>query len=392
MDKKTSVGIIAEYNPFHNGHKYQLDESRARSGAEVVIAAMSGNFVQRGQAAVADKWQRAETAVKCGADLVVEIPVIFACNSAPYFAEAAVRILENLAADCISFGSESGDIEELMDIARAMSEKEDEIEAFAREKVKEGLAYPRARREVTEQIMGEKRARLLDSPNNILALEYLKKMTAAKPMTIKRMGPGYNDMKPCEEFASATAIRHMLAEDSDISLLLPEVSRKMLAKGERPSETALFDMIRNAVLRASAEELDRTFAGGEGLGNKLKNVIRKASSYEDLIEQLKSKRYTRTRIERFLIQMLLGIENVSLDENYIRVLAFNDRGSAYLKNVKKSGICSLPIITNINKEAENNPEIKGALDKDILASDIYNLASGRDLYLNSDYVKKPVKV
>lgn len=390
--KNKSVGIIAEYNPFHNGHLYHLEQSRQITGAEVAVVALSGNFVQRGQIAVADKWERAEAAARCGADLVVEIPTVFACNSAAYFAEAGVKILENLGVDYISFGSESGNIEALTEISREIKGKEQAIEEAIKAGIKEGLSYPRARGEAVARLLGRDAADIIENPNNILALEYIKAMTKARPVTVKRNGPGYNDEEAQETMASATAIRKLRGQGEDISHLMPEASASVFINSRGPSETLLFDMIRHTVMCTSAEELDRTFAGGEGLGNKVKNIIRKASSYEDLIQQLKSKRYTRTRIERFLMQMLLKIESINPEETYIRVLAFSDKGSAYLKEIKKSGCCKLPIITNINKELEAYPHIHRNLEKDILASDIYNLVSGRELYLNSDYVKKPIKI
>lgn len=383
------VGITAEYNPFHNGHLYHLEQSKLATGAQISVAAMSGNFVQRGHMAICSKWERAEAAVKCGIDLVVEIPTVFACNSAPVFASAAVEILENLGADWISFGSESGNIEELKEISRAMNEKEPLIEKLVREKVKEGLSYPRARRDAVALILGDEKADLLDLPNNILAIEYLKRIQNAKPVTVKRQGPGYNELEPCEDMASASAIRSMVKSSKNVETLTPEPSTEMLKKALHPSEDKIFQIICAKVLTSSREELDRVFAGGEGLGNKLKNEIRKASAYDQLIQRLKSKRYTRTRIERFISHVLLDIGAPDLYPNYIRVLAFNKAGSRYLKEVKKKGICSLPIITNINKDAQNDVALMSAIEKDILAADIFNLASGRNLYDESDYVRMP---
>lgn len=383
------VGITAEYNPFHNGHLYHLEQSKLATGAQISVAAMSGNFVQRGHMAICSKWERAEAAVKCGIDLVVEIPTVFACNSAPVFASAAVEILENLGADWISFGSESGNIDELKEISRAMNEKETLIEKLVREKVKEGLSYPRARRDAVALILGDEKADLLDLPNNILAIEYLKRIQNAKPVTVKRQGPGYNELEPCEDMASASAIRSMVKSSKNVETLTPEPSTEMLKKALHPSEDKIFQIICAKVLTSSREELDRVFAGGEGLGNKLKNEIRKASAYDQLIQRLKSKRYTRTRIERFISHVLLDIGAPDLYPNYIRVLAFNKAGSRYLKEVKKKGICSLPIITNINKDAQNDVALMSAIEKDILAADIFNLASGRNLYDESDYVRMP---
>mgnify|MGYP003375593247 FL=1 len=193
--KKKSVGIIAEYNPFHNGHLYQIEESGKITGAEVVIAAMSGNFVQRGMPAIADKWQRAEAAIRNGVDIVVEIPTVFACNSAHNFAKAGVEILENLGVDFISFGSESGNIDELKEIARAMEENSEYIEEFISKNIKKGLSYPKARREALACLLGEEKAGILDSPNNILAIEYIGELSKAEPVTVKRTGPGYNDLR-----------------------------------------------------------------------------------------------------------------------------------------------------------------------------------------------------
>lgn len=387
--KTKSVGIIAEYNPFHNGHLYHLNKSKELTDAKITIAAISGNFVQRGKIAMADKWQRAEAAVKCGADLVVEIPVVFACNSAPYFAKAGVEILENLGVDFISFGSESGNIDELYELDRAMETLNEDIEGFIKEKVKEGLSCPRARREAVDKLIGEKGALILDKPNNILALEYIKVMKTSQGVTVQRKGPGYNDIEVYEELASATAIRYLLKEEADISHLLPQMSFETLKSNEMPSEEILFKMICQNALVSDAKDLDKTPTGGEGLGNKLKNSIRKISSYEELIEELKSKRYTRTRIERFLIQTLLKINQENAYKNYIRVLGFNAKGSAYLKEIKKADICKLPIITNINKDIQRFPEIDCTLSKDILAMDIYNMATQRDLYSFSEYVRKP---
>ena len=387
--KKKSVGIIAEYNPFHNGHLYHLEKSKELTGAEISVVAMSGNFVQRGQMAIADKWKRAESAVKCGADLVVEIPAVFACNSAPYFAKAGVEILEALGVDYISFGSESGNIDELKSISQEMKDKNGEIEEYIQKAVKYGVSYPRAREEAINLFIGQEAAELINNPNNILALEYLKNVEKSEVVTVKREGPGYNDLAVSKELASATAIRYLMEEQEDVSSLIPKESASAILEEQRPAEEILFRMICQKVLTSSAEELDKICAGGEGLGNKLKNSIRRVNSYGELVEELKSKRYTRTRIERFLMQCLLDIKEVEGLPNYIRVLAFNKKGSAYLKSIKKIETCKFPIITNINKELETYPEIKEVIEKDILAMDIYNLVADRDLYKYSEYVMKP---
>lgn len=388
-----SVGIIAEYNPFHNGHKFHLEKSLEITGAEVSVAVISGNFTQRGEPAILDKWTRAEMAVRNGINLVVEMPVMFACNNAGYFARGGVEILENLGCDYISFGSESGNIEELAGIARAMEMHREEINEGVRMAVKEGQAYPQARADVLSSIFDREALEEIESPNNLLALEYLRFIKQAKPVTVKRQGSGYHELEAKDNMASATGIRKLLAEDGDISTLVPDITREILiARREKFCNVdMLFSIMAAKILISSESELNGIFGAEEGLGSKMKNHIRYWKTMEEMIDGLKSKRYTRTRISRLLAMTLLGItrEEVKQAQNYIRVLAFDEKGSRYLKEVKKSESCRLPILTNINKEAQLYPEIKNTLAKDILASDLYNLAAGKDLYQCSDYVQMP---
>lgn len=394
--KKKAVGIIAEYNPFHNGHKYHLQRSLTGTGAEISIAVISGNFTQRGNLSILDKWSRAEMAVKNGVNLVVEMPVMFACNNAGYFAKSGVEILENLGVDYISFGSESGNIDTLKHISREMKNNREEIGLRIKESVKEGLAYPRARHEAIIDIIGEDAGEIIDSPNNLLALEYLKYIKKAEPVTVKRQGTGYYDLEPKGGMASATGIRKMMSQGLDISDLVPDVSLEILRQNidKLSGEEKLYPMLIQKILSSSADELNSIFGSEEGLGNKMKNQVRYWKNYDDMVDGLKSKRYTRTRIGRLLALSLMGIQrqDVKAAKNYIRVLAFDTEGSAYLKYIKNNGSCSLPIITNINKEAGNYPEIIPTVEKDVLAGDLFNFACNRDLYQFSEYVMRPIFV
>lgn len=397
MEKKPeAVGIIAEYNPFHKGHKYHLDEALERSGAEVCIAVISGNFTQRGEIALLNKWTRAEMAVKNGINLVVEMPAVFACSNAGYFAKAGVEILESMNADYICFGSESGNTEELNRIAREINAERQNLEDEIKVGVKEGLSYPRARSRAVRRILGENTAALIESPNNILAIEYLKYIKSSRPLAVKRVGAGYHDTSGQGGIASATAVRKLLKEGGDISHIVPEISLEILEKHKDhfADNEMLAHLIVQTILQMSSNDLNSVFGAEEGLGSIMKNRVRFWKTYEDIVNDLKSKRYTRTRIERVLVHTLLGVkrEDVLNAEKYIRVLAFDEKGSSYLKNIKKSGKCSLPIITNINREVPTFPKIIQTFKKDILAADIYNLAAGLDLYQNSEYVKKPSAV
>ena len=417
VDTLRAVGIIAEYNPFHNGHKYHLQQSMEKTGADVSVAVISGNFTQRGELAVLDKWTRAEMAVRNGVDLVVEMPVLFACNNAGYFARGGVEILENLGAEWISFGSESGNIDRLLEISQAMKSHADELNSYAGKAVKEGLSYPRARQEALIKVLSEtcsmggtskdpsewrlqedrdELEEILIHPNNLLALEYLKTMRTAEPITVRRQGSGYYELEPKGSMASATGIRKMLAQGEDISRLVPDITREILMKHRRNlgDEEKLFTLLAGRILMSQPRELNHIFGAEEGLGNKMKNNIRYWKSYEDILEGLKSKRYTRTRIGRLLAMTLMGTgrTDVKQAQNYIRVLAFDEKGGRYLKQVKKSNRCMLPVLTNLNKELTVFPELERTIAKDILASDLYNLACGKDLYENSDYVKMPVRI
>ena len=391
-----SVGIIAEYNPFHNGHQYHLQRSLKETGAEVNIAVISGNFTQRGEPALLDKWTRAEIAVRNGINLVVEMPVLFACNNAGYFARGGVEILENLGCDFISFGSESGNIALLQEISRETEAHRSELEGAVKQGVKKGLTYPKARYEAVTALLGEEASEVLSAPNNLLALEYLRFMKSAQPIAVKRQGSGYHELTANGDKASATGIRKLLAGGEDISRFVSGITREILTEDSAgfTDEDKLFPLLREKILLSSNEELNRIFGAEEGLGNKMKANVRYWKNMDELIEDLKSKRYTRTRITRLLAMALLGVkrEDVKNARNYIRVLAFDEKGSQYLKEIKKSESCKLPILTNINKEAELYPEIKETLEKDILAGDLYNLVCGHDLYANSDYVRMPFRM
>lgn len=389
MDGISCAGIVAEYNPFHNGHLWHLQETRRITDAEVIVCVMSGSFTQRGEMATLDKWSRASEAVRNGADLVVELPTVFAVSSAGRFARCGVNILQNLGADFISFGSESGDISALLRIRDKLKASETWVEQAVQAAVKEGVSWPRARHEALGDILTEEELSMLAGPNNILALEYLKHMDRARPVTVKRQGAGYHDPLPEGRFASASAIRHMAASGCLVSDWIPgelAVSQEEI----KNRDDRYFRMIAQKILTSPAEMLDKVDSGGEGLGNKVKKEIRSCGSLDDLIERLKSKRYTRTRIQRFAAQILLEItrEEANSCRDYIRILALNEKGSRYLKRLKKAEICGIPVLTNINRDLQKYPETEDFVMKDVMAADLFNLAWGRNLYTCCDMVER----
>jgi len=339
--------------------------------------------------------ERAKLAVENGADLVVEIPTIFAMNNAGYFAKAGVEILEALGVEYISFGTEEGELERLVSISEYLKSHETEIEDEIKELKKDGLSYPRAREIVLKKALKDQidnYSDILSKPNNNLALEYLKYMRRAKPVTIKRIGD-YNGNDNVG-FSSASKIREKLFNKEDITNDVPGETFELLKNKELPHMDLLLKWIMQEVLTSSTEELNSIYGAEEGLGSILKKNIRNYTCYEDIVNDLKSKAYTRTRVQRTLTDILLHIrkDDILHAKNYIRVLAFSENGAKYLKEIKKKETCPLPIITNINKEGDKYSEIQNTLNFDILASDIYNAVTNKDVYLNSDFVKYPLKL
>ncbi len=400
------LGIIAEYNPFHNGHLYHLNESRKLIDPDYTVCVMSGYFTQRGEPAMADKWIRAAAAVNNGIDLVIELPFVFACNNAEHFAAGAVDILNRLG--CVthlSFGSESGDLTALQKAAEYLSCENEQYKSGIKEFSGRGVSFPKARYEAVKKYMGESSAEVLKSANNILAVEYLKQIyltnSSMIPITVKRYGTGYHDKIPFENIASATAIRHKLYQSSDIrkvSEFIPEATFEVLQKINRDDNLILNDFYQLLIYRILTSETDKlgeVLSATEGLEYKVKKAAVRSKDTETLIKAILSKRYTSTRIQRLLMHILVqlekdGFQNIlSRRINYGRVLAFSRQGASLIKRIKKEKWNSIPILTNINRELDESSEEWKLLKYDVSAADIYNLIDLGEIYSRSDYVMKP---
>lgn len=380
-----SLGIIAEYNPFHKGHQYHIQEAKRISGADTVVVIMSGSFTQRGEMAVADKWQRANWALLGGADLVIELPTIYATSNAGTFAKGGTAILEAIGVDYISFGAES-DSNQLINIAALIKKNKMLLDEEIKSSVKEGLSYPKAREMALLKLDPNLDVSALINPNNILAIEYLLNMKDATPVIVQRQGTGYNE-KEVSGLPSATAIREMASKGQNYASHVPNCVDNLIV----PNMKKVFEMAQFRAISMESNEIDEISAADNGFGNLIKNVYRNVNNYEELIDALKSKRYTSTRISRFICQLILGLtkELAELDSKYVRVLGFNQRGSSFLNQLKKQE-ADINIITNVNKTFDLSDEVKISLMMDIKANDIFNLINERPMYQNSDYVKKPV--
>ena len=408
-----SAGITAEYNPLHNGHIYHIEETRRVTGCDAVVVAMSGDYVQRGEPAIMNKWVRTDNALRSGADLVLEIPVLFCLGNAGQYANAAVKLLESTGVvSHISFGSESGDSESLKRIAHILRDKEIEIDAAVRNARGMGLSYPAARALAYSEVVGKIKGtdpendpeilgdvKLLNGPNDILAIEYIKSMISSEPVVIRREGAAYGD--PYDErtvYQSASAIRTQTIQGRDVSGYLPECTASSLKKCHLTGtdRDKWFDALRYAVLSTDEKLIEDCPSGGEGLASLMKTNAVSAECWTDFVGRIKSKRYTYTRLSRLCMQLLLGISRNKYgieSPQYIRVLGFNDRGRQLLAEMRDGDKASLPVVINVNKSAAAlNEKAADLLQLDMHAADIYNLMTAGEIGSLSDHIHPPVMI
>lgn len=402
------LGIIAEYNPFHNGHLYHLQESIKKAEPDYTVCVMSGDFTQRGEPAMADKWIRSSIAVKNGIDLVLELPFAFACNNAEYFAAGAVDILHRLG--CVthlSFGSEAGELTMLSKAAEYLSNEGEDLKKGIKEFSDQGISFPKARYEAVKKCMGDSYAEVLKSSNNILAVEYLKQLNLSgskmKPITVKRYGTGYHDKDSFENIASATAIRHRLNESGELQEVidfLPNKTYEVLQsidRGVNVKYNDFYQLLLYQILTSDPEQLGTILSATEGLENRVKKSAAESTDMDSMLKAVLSKRYTHTRISRLLTHILIRLDKESFRSimdnrtNYGRVLAFNEKGASLLKKIKKEELNSIPVLTNINREISKESREWKLLQYDITASDVYNLIAYGEIYTHSDYVVRPYK-
>lgn len=374
-------GIVCEYNPFHNGHAYHINETR-RNGATHIVCVMSGNFVQRGDVAVLDKFTRAEIAVRSGVDLVIELPVVYCLSSAEIFARGAVYLLENLGCvDEISFGSECGDIDRLLhaiNIADGISRTE-AVRMFR----KYGYSSPRAVSEILRQTDSET-ADLISEPNNILALEYLRALkylkSDIKPFTVKRSGASHDSTETSSDIASASYIREHIQSAGKFA---PEISAEALRYGTadlKYLERAILYKVRNA----TEDDLISEIPDGNGLMERIYG--NSAQSLDELFNSVKSKNCTMAKVRRVILSILIGTTKVKGFPPYARVLAFNGRGKEILSLTKKTK--KIPVGTSLAKLGRLNADAYLFAELEARATDIYSLAWEKIQPTQQDYRKK----
>ena len=376
------IGIVAEYNPFHNGHALHLEQTRARLGADGgVVAVMSGDFVQRGENAIYSKFARAEAAVKSGCDLVIELPLPWSLASAEGFARGAVGLLGALGVVThLSFGSESGDLPPLETLAQTLLDPS--ITQDLKEALQTGCSFAAARQAAVEKRVGPL-AKLLESPNNILAIEYLKAIydqhLPIRPITIRREG-AQHDGAGSKSIRSASELRTRIEAGQDISAFIPNPAAEVYAAerelGRGPIPQAALETAILSRLRMMGPAVYAALPGAEeGLGNALCKAANEEPTLSAVCTAAKSKRYALSRIRRMTMCAALGVKKGMADGTppYIRVLAANDRGREILKLAGEKA--SVPIITKPAAGRSASPEVARLMALTAEAHDLYVLGS-----------------
>ena len=414
MKENRVLGIIAEYNPFHNGHMYHLQKAKEQSGAKYCICVMSGNFVQRGNTSIVNKWKKAEMALLNGVDLVIELPTIYSVASAEGFSLGAIKLLNNLKiVDAISFGTETSDFAALNNISSIVNEEPMKYKSILNSELKKGLSFPKARENALMLYLNDNKRydNILNTPKNILAIEYLKALKKIKsiiqPIPIKREKVYYNDNVIVDEFASATAIRKLLKNEefSEIRKVVPKSTYQILEK-ETELGNVVLDLSRYEkeiiynLRRMTVSEIAELPDVNEGLEHSLKNAANYSNDITNLINIVKTKRYTVTRIQRILICALLGITKRDVGmakktEPYIRVLGFNEKGKELISRINKQNpkatvITSVKKFQDKNNNNKNSKIYKRLLDIDIFSTNVYTMACKSESLANLDYTKNMV--
>lgn len=371
-----AVGIICEYNPFHNGHIYHLEKVKEIAKNEEIVLILGGNFTQRGGISIIEKYDKAKLALEYGVDLVVELPFEFSTQSSDIFAKGAITLLHLLKCNKIIFGSESNNIDLLEKLADVQL-NDKRYNELVKKELDKGLNYPTAMSKALKEITHK----TVNEANDILGLSYIKEIIKnnynIEPISIKRTN-NYNEVKLNGSINSARSIRKALNEGKEISTSVPKESEELINKIE---ENKLIDLLKYKII--TDNELSKYLTVDEGLDNKLKKEIHSAKTIEELIESVKSKRYTYNKISRMLTHILCSYtkeENQNHQKiNYIRILGFTTKGKNYLNKIKKS--TEVPIISNITKE---NIDL---LNLELRVDNIYNLITKRNDNLLS---KKPI--
>ncbi|PMC38329.1 nucleotidyltransferase [Bacillus sp. UMB0899] len=400
------LGIVVEYNPLHNGHLFHLNESKKITNADVVIAVMSGYFLQRGEPALVSKWTRTEMALASGVDIVVELPYAFATQKAETFANGAVSILDALYCDFLCFGSEAGKIEPFLLTNELLSQSNEYYDALIQKYMKTGVSYPKAQTLAFQNLCsGEHQSSYIDLslPNNILGYHYVKAIhdqrSKMKPTTIKRTSAGYHDLHfHSPTIASATSIRKAIFSGNlQIDAYVPDQTFKLINNYEEKYKSlhqweCYFQLLKYRIMTMSLDDINAIYEVEEGLEYRLKQHIQKATSFQNFMERIKTKRYTWTRLQRLCTHILTNTTKSQINKltmqksSYIRLLGMSDIGQKYLSEHKKK--VNLPIISKLSTSQDS------LLDLDIKAAHTYFMIMPepiRTKLLQKEFATPPIR-
>ena len=400
-----ATGVVVEHNPFHNGHLYHIKESRKNTGADVVIAVMSGNFLQRGEPALVDKWSRTKMALQGGVDIVIELPYVFATAQASDFAKGSIALLEAAGCTDFCFGSEQGSIEPFINTYDLITSQQESYQHSINQFMKTGMSYPKALNEAYADLIKGYNQPFVDlsQPNNILGYHYIEAayhlQASIKPVTIQRIVSGYHDdVLPGQSIASATGIRKVIFNDqgiSDLTPLLPKASLQNIVEwqsniGSFGSWQHFYPYLRFQIIRSSIEQLASYAEVTEGIEYLLKEAAQKSNTFENFMEVVKSKRYTWTRIQRMLTHIYTGFTWDDLKQascpTYLRLLGMTEMGQRYLNEHKKN--LSLPLVSRVGAVKDS------MLSHDIKATDLYTLGIQSHAFnqpIGRDYRQPPIR-
>lgn len=403
-----ATGIVVEYNPFHNGHIYHAAQAKKKTKADVIIAVMSGNFLQRGEPAFVDKWTRTQMALSTGVDIVFELPYAFATAHAPSFAKGAIELLDAAECDAFCFGSEDGNEVPFENSIKLIEQSTDAYEQAIKEHMTLGLSYPKALNEAYKSLRNEKDPSLtfadLTKPNNILGFHY---MTAARNMnstmqavTIQRIGADFHDdSTETHDIASATGIRKSFFDSvnmADISKFIPPETKETLLNWQQTRQkfgswSLFYPFLRFIIVRDGPDKLRHIADISEGIENLMYRAAKSNETFEGFMTDVKSKRYTWTRLQRMLTHIFTGFTYALREQiespTYLRLLGMTSNGRAYLNEHKKK--LKLPLVSKASAISNTS------LDADIHAADMYafgiaNMA--QTPLLGSDYSQSPIIV
>lgn len=398
------AGVVAEYNPYHNGHRYHLMQTR-EAGATHIAVVMGGNFLQRGAPALCDKWIRAQAALSDpqGADLVVELPLPYAMASAERFAFGAVSLLKAMGCvELLSFGSESGETVSLQALAASLDDPR--LDPLLREELERGVSYPAARQAAVARLCGEETAGLLEHPNDLLAAEYLKWLrrlgSSITPLAVCRTGAGHDGTRASGAFASASLIRQRMEAEGveSAGAYLPEPAAALYRRAGREGllparierlETAVLAQLRTIRPEQLARRSD---SGGEGLANRICAAARRACSLEELYALAKTRRYPLSRLRRIVLSAFLELDPALsvMPPPYLRVLGFNSRGAEILSRMGETAL--LPVSASLRRLAETGAAALRFAETEARATDLFYLATPAVGPCGQEYTQKLVKV